>query len=110
MRTFTINGKVYNAKPFTYNLVCDMEHDGVSMSKMSEMPMEVLRVYFMKCSNLNAEKAGTEIEEHIIGGGNLEEIMTVMSSEMSESRFFQSLTKREAKEVTPNTKETTKKK
>ena len=30
-KSFTVNGVTYTAKPFTYNVICDLEDMGVSL-------------------------------------------------------------------------------
>ena len=37
--TFTVNGKTYKAKPFDFNMVCDLEDMGISMQDASNKPM-----------------------------------------------------------------------
>ena len=94
MRTFTINGKTYKAKPFTFNLMCDFEHYGVSIDTMDRMPMETIRTYFILCSGLDTESAGVEIEQHYIGGGDVDKLADCMRAEMEDSAFFRSLAQR----------------
>lgn len=102
MRTFTINGKRYNAKPFDFNTVCDLEDNGVSLSEMSKKPMSLARAYFSLCFNGSKEDAGREIQEHVKAGGDFNELYTAMGDEMNESDFFQALKKDEA-ETNPET-------
>lgn len=94
MRTFTINGKRYNAKPFDFNTVCDLEDSGVALSEMTKKPMSMARAYFAICLDGDTEKAGQEIQAHVISGGNLNELYTVMGNEMNDSDFFQALNKK----------------
>lgn len=92
-RFFTLNGNRYQAKPFTFNTVCDLEDNGVSLSEMTKKPMSMVRAYVALCLNGDKQKAGVEIEEHVKTGGNFNEIYTVMGDEMNESDFFQALNK-----------------
>jgi hypothetical protein len=100
MNRFTVNGTVYTAKPFDFNMIADLEDCGVSMEKMQDKPMSMVRAYFSLCSNKSREKAGKEIEEHIIGGGKFDEIIQAMSKEMEESGFFLALSKNKTEEDT----------
>ena len=100
MRHFTINEKRYTAKPFTFNTICELEENGVSLAEMSKKPMSMARAYFALCLNGDKEKAGQEIEEHVKHGGNLNEIYNAMGEEMNESDFFQALNQT-ANEETP---------
>lgn len=106
-RTITINGKIYRAKPFDFNTVCDLEDSGVSLQEMQKKPMSMLRAYVGLCIKGSKEKAGEEIQAHIIGGGNFNEVYTVMGEEMNDSDFFQALSKA-ANEETPETEKKTK--
>lgn len=92
MKTFEVNGKSYKAKAFDFNLVCDLEDMGISMSTASDKPSSMARAYFAICANMSKEDAGKEIEEHVKNGGNLNDVMITMSEELEKSDFFRSLT------------------
>lgn len=109
MRTFTINGKRYTAKPFDFNTVCDLEESGVSLSEMSKKPMSMARAYFSLCFKGSPEDAGKEIQAHIVAGGDFNDLYKAMGDEMNESDFFQALNKREGQEDQEVEKETEKK-
>ena len=98
MRTFVINNKRYNAKPFDFNTVCDLEDNGVPLQEMTKKPMSMVRAYFALCFNGSKEDAGAEIQAHVIAGGNFNELYQIMGEEMNESDFFQALSKKTAKE------------
>ena len=98
-KTFKINKKEYNAKPFDFNLVCDLEDMGVPMQEMGKKRMSATRAYLALCGGMSNEAAGKEIEQHIIAGGNLEEISQTLSDEMEKSDFFRTLIKTEEEEV-----------
>lgn len=98
MRTFTINGKRYNAKPFDFNTVCDLEDNGVSLTEMSKKPMSMARAYFALCFNGSKEEAGREIQEHVKAGGDFNDLYSAMGDEMNASDFFQALKKDETEE------------
>lgn len=99
MKTFTINKNNYNAKPFDFNLVCDLEDMGISLQEMGKKRMSVIRAYFALCAGMSNESAGKEIEQHIVAGGNLEGLSAAMSDEMEKSDFFRTLFKTEEEEV-----------
>lgn len=103
MNTFTVNGKEYKAKPFDFNLVCDLEDMGISLEQASNKPMSMVRAYFGLCAGKGREYAGKEIEAHIIGGGKFDDVMTAMSAEMEKSDFFRHLNKTAETAVTENT-------
>lgn len=99
MRKFTINGKRYDAKPFDFNTVCDLEDNGVSLTQMKEKPMSMVRAYFALCYGGSREDAGKEIQSHVLAGGNFNDLYKVMGDEMNESDFFQALNKKESEEA-----------
>ena len=98
MRTFIVNEKEYNAKPFTFNMVCDLEDMGVSMGDIQKKPMSMVRAYFAICSGRGTQFAGDEMEKHVISGGDFTKIMEIISDEMNTSDFFRSLNKTEETE------------
>lgn len=102
VKTFTVNKKEYKAKPFDFNLVCDLEDMGISMREMNKKQMATMRSYFALCAGMSNEQAGKEMEAHVILGGNFEEISTALNEEMDKSDFFRALTKTAEEEVTEN--------
>ncbi len=94
-RFFTINGKRYDAKPFDFNTVCDLEDSGVSLAQMRSKPMSMVRAYFALCFNGSTEDAGKEIQAHVVSGGDFNALYEVMGAEMNDSDFFQALNKKE---------------
>lgn len=105
MNTFKINGIEYKAKPFDFNLVCDLEDMGITLNNMSGRNTSLIRAYFGICSGLSKEKAGKEIEQQFIKYGELNEISEALNKEMESSDFFRSLTER-AKSATAEDEET----
>ena len=97
--TFTVNGKTYKAKPFDFNMVCDLEDMGISMQDASNKPMGMVRAYFGMCMGKDKATAGREMEQHIISGGTFDEIMAAMSDEMEKSDFFRALDKTATEEI-----------
>lgn len=91
MKTITINGKSYNAKPFDFNMICELEDKGISLEQIQQKPISMIRAYFAICANADSDYAGREISEHIVNGGKLEDVMNVMANEMEDSDFFRSL-------------------
>ena len=98
-RTFTINNKRYTAKPFDFNLICDLEDAGVQLAEISDKPMSAVRAYFTICSGLDKEEAGLEMQAHLIGGGKMDDVIEAMNAEMKESDFFRAITKSEDEET-----------
>lgn len=99
---FSINGVTYTAKPFDFDLVCELETFGVSISTFSKMGMSLLRAYFAICADLDKEDSAKEIQEHLIKGGNLDDISNAMAKEMDASDFFRALANRKQEDEDEN--------
>lgn len=102
-KTFTVNGKEYRAKAFDFNLVCDLEDMGIDVFKANKKPIATARAYFALCVGEDKEYAGKEMEEHLIKGGSLNDVINAMMEEMDSSDFFRNLAKKEEQETTENT-------
>ena len=106
---FVVNGKRYVAKPFDFNMLCDLEDMGVSLEQAQNKPMSMVRAYFAICTGRGKEFAGKEMQAHLISGGAFDDIVEAMSEEMNNSDFFQSLGKnKEADNTTDSEKKATK--
>ena len=90
--------------------MCDLEDMGVSVTDASGKDMSLIRGYFGLCAGLSKEKAGKEIQIHIINGGSLDEITEVIKYEMDNSDFFRNLNKKAETETTENQVEETEEK
>lgn len=100
MRRIVINGREYTAKPFDFNMICDLEDLGVSIEDIERKPVSIVRAYAGICMGKSAKESGLEIQEHLLNGGSFDDIMKVISKEMEESDFFRNLGKNK-KEKTP---------
>ena len=97
MRTFTVNEKEYNAKPFDFNMICDFEDMGVSLKAGGTT---TIRGYLALCSGMTLEEAGKELSEQFVKFENFDSINEAMAKEMDESDFFQALVKGVVKRIT----------
>lgn len=109
MNTFTVNGTEYKAKPFDFNLVCDLEDMGISLEEMGNKKMSMVRAYFALCAGKGNEFAGKELNAHFVGGGKFEGVIEAMNKEMENSDFFQALNKTAETETATNKTEKSKK-
>lgn len=110
MRTFELNGIEYKAVPFGFNTVCDLEEQGVSLEDMNNKPLSMVRAYIGLCIGKGSAYSGEQIEAHIVNGGNLTDVISVMTEEMNESDFFRSLNQTAEQETTTTPKKRTSKK
>ena len=106
--TFTINGKKYEAVPFTFNAVCDLEDMGFSIEDMDRKAVSMIRAYFALCVG-DVETAGNELEAHIVNGGDLSELSEAIGKEINNSGFFKAMVAQNQEE-TPKEEKATKKK
>lgn len=103
MNTFSLNGKEYIAQAFDFNLICELEDMGVTMDNMDNKAMNFIRAYVSKCMGASVHTAGYEINAHIVGGGKLDGIFDVLSSEMEKSDFFRALSQETEEKTTTKT-------
>ena len=97
---FELNGKEIKAKEFDYNLMCDMEDIGFNIDDIAEKPLSALRGYVALCKSCKLETAGKEISEHLANGGQVEDILSVMTEKLENSDFFRGQQTSEEKKVT----------
>lgn len=97
---FELNGKEIKAKEFDYNLMCDMEEMGFNIDEFGNKPMNSLRGYIALCKNCSLEKAGQEINAHVVNGGSLEDILDVMMNKLTNADFFRGQQTDEEEKVT----------
>lgn len=88
MKMFNLNGKSYPAREIDFNMICDLEENGLSLEQIEEKPMSMIRYYIAFCMKASKEIAGREIEGHLVNGGDLSDIAEVMNGAMEDSGFF----------------------
>ena len=93
--TFVVNGVTYVAKPFDFDMVCELEDMGVTFERIDKMPMSLIRAYFAICAETDKEQASALIQNHMIHGGKLDDVTNAMGKEMENSDFFRALSKDE---------------
>ena len=91
IKFFTVNDKRYRAREFDFNLMCDLEEQGLSLADMDKKPMSLIRTYVAFCGDMSKQDAGKELEMHFINGGKVDDITEIMSSMMNESGFFRAM-------------------
>lgn len=88
MKKFTINGKKYDAKPLTFDALCELEDLGFQIEELFEKQMKGFRAYLAYCGNMDIRQAGAELEAHLANGGTFVELSDVLLNEVKESCFF----------------------
>lgn len=90
-KTFTINGNKYEAREFDFDMVCDFDELGLDLDSMFRKQMASIRVYFSICAGISKEQAGKELNEHIMNGGKLNELIEVFKDSVMKSDFFRAI-------------------
>lgn len=93
-----INGKEYKIPELDFNMICDLESVGVSILNLDQKPISSLRGFLSVIGKMPLEVAGQEIQEHLINGGNIDDVVTEIMIAMVDSGFFQALLSPEEKE------------
>lgn len=100
-----INGKEYKNVPIDFNAFCKLEEMGVDIRNIESKMFSSARAYAMLCMKKSALVAGQEIEQHVISGGSINEIIETFAKELEKSGFFQALAKQMAESATEETEE-----
>lgn len=87
-----INGKELKLE-ITFNTICQLEDMGVSLGE-DRKTMSMLRGFVAIGLGISPDEAGVEIEKFIEDGGDITELVKVMSDAMENSGFFQALAKK----------------
>lgn len=109
MEKLTINNRVYPAKELDFNFLCELGNENIDISELESKIMPAIRVYVAYCMGVDVKVAGSEINDHIINGGTINEIADVFSKMAEESGFFRALNKTATEETTETTKKRAKK-
>lgn len=91
-------------------MLCDLEEQGLSLEDIEKKPMSLIRTYIAFCGNIDKERAGKEIEAHVIAGGNFDGVTQALSAEMEDSGFFRALRSKAETEETETSNENPKSK
>lgn len=101
MKGFSINNKVYPVREIDFNFLCEMEDRGISIDNIDKKPMKILREYLAIVGGMTSEKAGKEIEAHVISGQSLTEAYDALNEAMESSGFFRAMSEQNGEEDLP---------
>ena len=104
MKMFVLNGNSYPVKDMGVNMICDLEDMGISLGEMQNKSFSFIRAYVSMCMGTSVEKAGREIELHLINKGDFEDIVDVIKSAMEESDFFRAIQANKGEETSTDKK------
>lgn len=80
-------------KEFTFNTLIDLEDRGVSLSTLSDSPLKFIRAVLAINEGITDEAAGMRIQEILVNGGNLEDLVKQVTDSLTESGFIKALQK-----------------
>ena len=90
MATVTINNKKYEVPKLGFGHMEQLESEGydvVAMFKKNQI-FAPASAFIMLCANCDREEANRLAEQHIYGGGNLNEIYQAFVKAINDSDFF----------------------
>lgn len=90
MATITINNKNYDVPTLGFGHMEKLESEGydvIAMFKKNQI-FAPASAFIMLCANCDREEANRLAEQHIYGGGNMQEIYQAFVKAIEESVFF----------------------
>lgn len=100
---FVVDKVSYIAKPFDFDMVCELEDMGVTFERIEKMPMSLVRAYFALCAGVSKEEAASIIQRHLMNGGKMDDISEPMAKEMGDSDFFRAISQSKETDSTTTT-------
>ena len=95
MKYFTINGRNYKALEPDFNFMADY-------SDCMKNTMKAARAYLAFCGNMSETEAGYELNQHILNGGEVTDLLSAFNEELSNSAFFQKIMQNKETETAEN--------
>lgn len=99
MKQIHINGKTYLGAELNFNNVCRMEEMDAPITLGAKVSFSLMRGYLALCMNTSKENAGEELEKHILGGGNFDELSEAMAESIEQSDFFRAMSENQEQET-----------
>lgn len=104
-----INGKNYRIPEINFEEVCLLEEYGVSLFDVKQPKkkfLTIIRAFVSLATGMDTESASFLIQQHILGGGNMDGWFEEINKAVDTSGFFQALNKKaEKKQKSPNPNE-----
>lgn len=106
MATVTINNKKYEVPKLGFGHMEKLESEGYDVIAMfsKHQVFAPASAFIMLCADCDREEANRLAEQHIYGGGNMQEIYQAFVKAIQESDFFKKVLGIEEKKETKNTK------
>lgn len=92
-KVVVINGKNVEIKPVDFNGVCELSENGFDFESGKVKIFSSLRACLAYNMGADLVTAGKEIEEHIKGGGKIDDLLPMLEA-VTDSDFFQAVLKK----------------
>ncbi len=76
-----------------------LSENGIELNQISKKMIPTVRVYVAHCMGVDVETAGDYINQHIISGGTLEQIMETLSKKFEDSGFFRAISESKTENI-----------
>ena len=84
----TISGKEYTRPELNFANMTKLENWGFSLDKMTDHPLGFLSAFVALALDGTPEEGAQAIDEHIKGGGTLDDLTAELNKSIEESSFF----------------------
>ena len=84
----TISGKEYTRPELNFANMTKLENWGFSLDKMTDHPLGFLSAFVALALDGTPEEGAQAIDEHIRGGGTLDDLTAELNKSIEESNFF----------------------
>lgn len=91
----TINGKEYSLRKIDFDGFCELEDLGFCVEQVEDKTFKSLRALVAFIMKTNVKNASREIEEHVNGGADLDEMAIALFGMVSQSDFFRKLSQQQ---------------
>lgn len=110
MKNVTINNHIYPNVYIGFNVMCKWARLGIDISNTENamMSFPLIQAYVAELMKSDLEKAGNEIDAHLMNGGTFEDIANGLTEAFTESGFFRAIGKSEQTEEKETSKKTSK--
>ena len=95
-KSIIINSKEYKVPEINFGAICKLEKLGVNFNDIESQTFNFICGLVAYTIDGSMEKAGKEIDEHIKNGGSVDNF-NVLIKAVTDSDFFQNLTKKRKK-------------
>ncbi len=86
-----INNKEYQIPELNFNAMCKLEEMGVNFMDMENKTLSTVRGFLALAMDGDLEMAGNELEQHLVAGGNVEDVVAEIGKAVEASGFFLAL-------------------